>query len=139
MTDKQKTERITVDLKGLRKRLERLSTEPGQSIGSIIRMVLVKGLEVLESQPTQEFRQNLRLPSIADQIKQFYVSSELSRRSGISQERLVDLANGAEPELHELSLLEPVLGVTLEQLYEVYQNDFPCSNKIKRAHTNGAL
>lgn len=138
MTDKQKTERITVDLKGLRKRLERLSTEPGQSIGSIIRMVLVKGLEVLESQPTQEVKQNLRLPSIADQIKQFYVV-ELSRRSGISQERLVDLANGAEPELHELSLLEPALGVTLEQLYEVYQNDFPCSNKIKRAHTNGTL
>jgi len=138
MEGKDKTERITVDLKGLRKRLERLATEPGQSIGSIIRMVLIKGLEVLETEPGQEPRQNLGTPSIANQIKKLYVS-DLSKKSGISPERLMHLANGAEPELHELSLLEPALGISLEQLYEVYKRDFPGNNKTRRAQPNGTI
>jgi len=132
----QKSERLTIDLKGLRRRLERQATEPGQSIGSIIRMVLVVGLEVLEA--GQQPKQSPEAPSIASQIEKASLS-DVSKKSGISEGRLIVLAGGAEPELHELSLLEPALGVSLEQLYEVYKRDFPGGKKTNGVRSNGTI
>jgi len=66
-------------------------------------------------------------PSIAQRVASSSIS-ELSKSSGIPPGRLNALASGAEPELHELSLLEPALGISLEQLYEVYKRDFPDGN-----------
>ncbi|MGB3204625.1 MAG: hypothetical protein WBB28_06520 [Crinalium sp.] len=136
--DKNK-ERLTVDLKGLRARLERQATEPGQPIGSIVRMVLLKGLEVLEAEEVPKTQDKITAPSIAQRINGKYIP-QLAEKSGISQQRLEELTHGAEPLMHELSLLEPTLGVSLEELYAVYKRDFLENIKQQRGkHPNGAI
>lgn len=134
--DKNK-ERLTVDLKGLRPRLERQATEPGQPIGSIVRMVLLKGLEVLEAEEASKRPEKVVAPSIAQRIQTSSIA-ELSVRSGLSQQRLEALARGAEPLMHELSLLELTFGVSLEELFAVYKRDFAEKYKQQRGkHPNG--
>lgn len=144
MTDKtdkkdKNKERLTVDLKGLRPRLERQATEPGQPIGSIVRMVLLKGLEVLEAAEEASKRgDKIAAPSIAQRVQTSHIA-ELSQNSGIPQQRLEEIARGAEPLMHELSVLELAFGVSLEELFAVYKRDFAEKYKQQRGkHPNGA-
>ena len=47
---KKTRDRVTIDIGGLRERILRQAQEPNQSLSSIIRMLLIKGLDVLEAQ-----------------------------------------------------------------------------------------
>lgn len=49
---------------------------------------------------------------------------ELSDATGITTKRLREIANGVEPMIAELSLLELGLDITLEELHEIYRQEF---------------
>ncbi|MCL1475199.1 hypothetical protein [Argonema antarcticum] len=138
-----KRDRITVDITGLKEKLTTWTNDPKVSTGSLVRSAIVTAIEFWEAVENlglprpkpgnmQEWLlaisgkddKNTAKPSIAQLIK-LQNLSELSEVSGISEKRLKALAQGAEPLIPELSLLDPALNFTLEDLYSIYKRDFP--------------
>lgn len=151
-----KRDRITVDITGLKEKLTTWTNDPKVSTGSLVRSAIVTAIEFWEAVDSlglprpkpgnmQEWLsalsgkddKNTAKPSIAQLVK-LQNLSELSEVSGISEKRLKALAQGAEPLMPELSLLEPALNVTLEDLYSIYKRDFPDPQRKQRGkHLNG--
>ena len=108
---KKTRDRITIDIGGFRERILRQAQEPNQSLSSIIRMLLVKGLEVLEAQ------QQTQPTTIAQLVQQ---NIEVLRRE--IPQRADALARGDRPTDIDLVRLAYILDFDEEYLHQLRGN-----------------
>ncbi|MDF5716179.1 MAG: hypothetical protein PUP93_20395 [Rhizonema sp. NSF051] len=132
----KKRDRISVDLGGLRKRIEEIATEPDQSIASVVRRAIHLGIDLLEA------CQRLKLPPPRlGAIEEWLVDisgiqqktsngetlsvllSKLSieeiSESGIPFDRILAIKQGDEPEPHEVTKLARILQKTPSQIRQI--------------------
>lgn len=122
MPSRDKRDRLTFDVGGLRERLQQYAIEPNQSLASIVRMALMEWLDWKEG---KLLRPAVRsdVNAIASQSIRSLISDRdlevLSVETKLPQQRLAQLRDGDCPTDIELTLLEKGLGVSLEQLVEL--------------------
>lgn len=140
--DKER-DRITLDLKGLRERLETAAVEPGQSMSSVVRRVAHLGLDLLEA------CQRLKIPppvlgelekwlieiSGINQDLQTSLSALISQLSvddiadsEISFDRLLAIKKGAKPEPHEIMKLSRLLNKEPGEIQKLLKDKNKCTN-----------
>lgn len=144
-----------VDLSGLMEKIQNFAPSLSVTLGA--RRILYLFFEILEAleeaniplpregKVREWLEQHIRPRSIEQpageshrsiaQIIQKRNIVELSDETGISIKRLNEIAQGAQPRIAELSLLEQGLDVTLEELTELYKRDF----NGQRERINGGL
>ena len=129
MASRDKRDRLTFDVGGLRDRLRKQAIEPGQSLASIVRMALAEWLDwkegMLQNRPSPELLA-INMAS-ADSIQALIAYSDikvLSMETKITEQRLIQLKNGEYPTDVELTLLEKGLRVPLEYLLKLRNKKF---------------
>ena len=128
-------DRITFDLKDLRERLQSVSTEPGQSMTSVLRWVAILGLELLDAcrrlriPPPRlgEFDKWLIEISTSNSQPQRKKLAELLSASSLREieesliplDRIVAIKRGDKPTQDEIAKLAQLLGRTPEEIKEL--------------------
>ena len=154
--------RITVDVTEIYERLKRWGDEPKQSTGSIIRSVLVVGLEFLESleklglgKPrsgtilewlqglmNKEKQHNAEPKTIGELLRyklkeRQLTPDQLSSAYYIPVARLNEILGGKKPEHGELSLLAHFLQKSMEELKQMCKDEFNGNGHSKQEVHNG--
>lgn len=118
--NKEKRDRLSLDLMGLRERLESVAVEPGQPLSSVLRRVALIGMELLEVCA----KLNLPTPKIG-QVEEWFKSSlgkkiPASSSSTNSASELLDLLSSpSRPTDIDIVKIATRLNLETENLLDV--------------------
>ncbi|GEM_PF-4809675 len=134
-------DRITFDIKDLRERLESASTEPEQSIASVLRWVAILGLDILDACRKLQIP-SPRLGDVDKWLIDISTSNSQPQRKKLAElisalslreieesliplDRIVAIKEGEKPTQEETTRLARLLGLTSEEIRDLLNENLP--------------
>ncbi len=133
-------DRITFDLKDLRERLQSVSTEPGQSLSSVLRWVAILGLDLLDACSRLRIppprlgeidKWLIQISNVNPQPEQKKLSELISglsfteiEESAIPFDRILAIKRGDNPTPHEVTKLARILGRSPAEIRDLVKENY---------------